>query len=454
MNKTVSCVAITLVIAVSVACGEDEKLGSGSGGLGGTSESGGAGGTGGSAAAGTGGGAGKGGATGGSAGAGGAAGTGGVAGDAGTPKGRLLVAGTDFFSQTEIATLDLETNTVVGTVTLNDGDAVPAQSRAQAFAIERGNAKLHHLNAQGQIAHTVDVGKTALGLTGTGSTNPVGVVVSQSNAEAGAGLPGVVFFQDVNRLAVVNIDAGSVDKTVDLSAYQVTGDADGSTDVTSPVLHAATGRAFFLLGRIDRTTVAAPNYQLACPSAKALLMAIDLTNNTLVDLNGSAAGEGIELSLVNPVDAALAGNRILVLSAGCYAAGDGGATRTGHGIQAIDLSSGAVSTEYAAPNQDFLSRILVQSGSSALVNTFDPGFAEHWYSWSGGQNLSMELSGVPGAPSLEDPTHLLGVDITTGDAGSSVEVVRYDTSSAQKTLVAASPWTGSFASAAGTALVR
>lgn len=450
MNKTVGMGAIACAVALAVACGEDEPLGPGSGGAAGSGATGGGGADG---AAASGGSAGSGGGSGGSAGA--DSGSGGA--EAGPPPGRLLVAGTDFFSKTEVASVDLATNQVLGSVTFDDGDAVPAESNGQGFVLERTKSKLHHLDAAGQLAKSVDVGQSAVGLSGTGSTNPVGVIATASDGDSGTSWRAHVFLQLVNRVAVVDLSAGSVTKTIDLAAYQVGSDADGSVDTTSPVLHAASGRIYFLLGRIDRTTVAAPSYQLACPSVKALLLAVDVASDTLVDLNGSAAGEGIELSLVNPVDAALdvSEDRLLVLSAGCFAPADGGAVRVSHGVEAVDLGTGTTSTLYAAPNQDFLSRLLLRGSGQALVNTFDPSFGEHWYPWATVQpSFGAELSGVPAAPSLEDEGHLLGVSITTTDAGSNVEVVRYDIAAQTKVGVVASPWTGSFASASGTALVR
>jgi len=460
MTNKVSVGAIACAIAMAVACGEDEALGPGTGGAAGAAGSGASAGSGGDGG-GTGGGSGSGGSSGAGGSSGGAAGNGASAGadsgtggaDGGPPKGRLLVAGTDFFSKTEIATVDLATNKVSGSVTLNDGDAVPAASSGQAFVLERTNAKLHHLDAAGQILKSIDVGKAALGLTGSGSTNPVGVVATGTGSSARAH----VLLQTVNRMAVLDLAAGTVTKTIDLAAYQASGDADGSVDMTSPVLHPSSGRVYFLLGRIDRTTVAAPSYQLACPSVKALLVAVDTANDSIVDLNGSAAGEGIELALANPVDLALdaAQDRLLVLSAGCFAPTEGGSTRVGHGVESVALGSFATSTKYAAPNQDFLSRLLLRSSGAALLNSFDPSFAEHWYPWATATTaLGSELGGVPAAPSLEDEGHLLGASVATTDAGSTVDVVRYDIGAQSKSTLVASPWTGSFSSVAGTALVR
>ena len=365
MNRAAWLGATACAVAMAVACGEDEQTGAGASGggpstgaTGGGAGSGASGGTTGGTGGATGGTGGATGGTGGVGASGGSAGGGGAAGaDSGSvPHGRLLVAGTDFFSQTEIATVNLETGKLAGSVTVSDGDAVPAASGGKALVLERTASKVDVLSASGSIETSIDVGKAAIGASGSGSTNPVSVVLLQgTGAEAGAD-KGYVFLGNENRVAVISVSTAAVTKTIDFSTYLGAGDGDGAVDMTSAVLSGS--KAYFVLGRIDRTTVAAPSYQLACPPVKALLMAIDTATDALVDLNGSSAGVGIELGLVNPVDAALdeAQGRLLVLSAGCFAATDGGATRVSHGIEAVDLALGTVNSVYTPSNQDYLAR--------------------------------------------------------------------------------------------------
>jgi hypothetical protein len=184
-------------------------------------------------------------------------------------------------------------------------------------------------------------------------------------------------------------------------------------------------------------------------------MALDVTTDTLVDLDGSSASLGIELGLANPVDIAVDGSTAYVLSAGCFQTTDGGSQRVQHGIDEVDLSAGTVTTVYAAQNQDFLARLVLVAPGGALVDTFDPTYAEHWYAWTPGSNsLGAEVAAVPQAAVAEDATHLLGVTATTTDAGTSAEVVRYDIGTQSSASVVASPWQGSFSSAAGAALVK
>jgi hypothetical protein len=425
------------------ACSDDEVEDDATGGAGGTGATSGSGGTAGS------------GGVGGSA---GAAGSGGAAGaDAGPPgPGRLLVAGTDYFSSTEIATIDLASNEVAGRVTLSDGDAVPVASAGLGFVLERTTSKVDLLAATGSIEKSIDVGKAAVGAAGSGPTNPVSVVaIPAQDVDGGVAGKAYVLLYEENRIAVVDLGAGSVSKTIDLAALLDSADGDGAVDMNSAVLTA--GRLYFLLGQIDRTTIVAPNYELACSTAKGQLVAVDVATDTLVDLNGAAAGQGLDLDLSNPIDLALdqTQNRLFVLNAGCFQGSDGGSTRVGHGVQTVDLANLTVGSALSPQNQDFLARLVVLDSSTALVDTFDSTFTEHWYSWQTSTTaLGAELSSFPAAPSAEDASHVLGVAIAANDGGSSVDVVRYDVVNQTTVNVVGSPWQGSFTAAAGTALVR
>jgi hypothetical protein len=439
--------ATACALALVVACGEDEALE--------TSASGGSGATGGSSGGTGGASGGSGGATGGTAGAsGGSAGTGGTAGAAGsagtggaTSAGRLLVAGTDFFTSTEVATVDLDAASVSGSVTVADGDAVPAAAGGLGFVLERTLAKVDLLSTDGSIDKSIDVGKAALGETGTASSNPVAIAAVAAGAAGGTATKAYVLFGAANHVAVVDIASASVTNTIDLGGYLDAGDGDGAVDMASAVYDASSDRVYFTLGRIDQTTVTAPSYELACPPVKALVLAIDAQSDALVDLNGSASGEGIELSLANPVDAAFdsTSGSLYVLSAGCFASAG---VRSMHGVEKVALASSGVSTVYPPTSQDYLARLLLPSPNEALLDTFDATYAEHWYTWDpNSPALGPELSGVPAAPSVDDDSHLYGVDFAA-----TVSVVRYGPPATAT--VVSSPWTGSWTSAAGTALVR
>lgn len=429
----------------------------GGAGLGGTGGSGGAG-SGGSA--GTDGGGGTAG-TGGSAGLDGGAGSGGGVGvdggDAGPPPGtnpvgvvvvpgaqtdggsktpRLLVAGTDFATTTEIASVDVAAKTVTGRLSVNDGDAVPEASGGLGFVLERTNGRVDLLAPDGTLDKAFDVAQT-----GSGSA------IATTRA--------YVPLYDDNRVAVLDLGAGIVSHSLDLSGYLDASDGDGSVDADNAVYDAQSGRLYLTLQRIDRTTIVAPSYQLACPTVPSLLIAFDTTTDTEVDLNGSATGKAIALATVNPDSAVLDQGKLVILSAGCFDTSDGGATRVKQGIESIDPSTGQSSVLYQPTNDDFLARMLPVGAGQTLVDRFDSNFVEHWNRYQiGASTLGSELVGWPDGVSYDGSGGLFGVATTSGDGGSNVAVVRYNLTTGTATTLLSSPWQGPVSSAAGTALVE
>jgi hypothetical protein len=220
-------------------------------------------------------------------------------------------------------------------------------------------------------------------------------------------------------------------------------------DAASPVYDPATKNVYFTLGRFDRTTIKAPDYQLACPTTKALLGIVDTATDTLTST--------VDLPHQNPVDVLLdaSKNRLLVLSGGCFQSTDAGSTRVAHGIASYDLKTGSTQVLLSPKNDDYLARFIQLDASTVIVDTFDSSFGEHWYEWDpSSTTFGAELTGVPGAPSGETATTLLGVNLTPGEAGTLAELVRYDIGTMQSISVFASPFSGDFMAAGGTALVR
>ncbi len=443
MKTTSAALAAITLLACAAGCGEDEPVGSASGGAGGSGGSidGGAGSSGSSGASGSSG----------SAGASGSAGSGGDAGtDAAKSKGTLLVGGTDFFSETEVTALALDTLTVTGRVSLADGDAVPAASGGRGFVLSRTTSDVISLDSAGNQDQKISVDRAALGETGTSPTNPIAIsVVAPDQAW--------VFPYDSNRLARLDLAKGSVDTTLDLSSYLANSDGDGAVDADTPVFHQATGRLYFTLARTDRTTIVPPSFQLACPTETALLMALDVKTGTIADLNGAAPGEGLALTMANPVDMALdeTSGRLLILSAGCFAGADGATVRQGYGVEEVVLQSLAVSPLLSPTSGDFLSRLLLLSSSEVVINRFDAAFSELWTTWStASSSLGGDLSGVPGGAIVEDAQSLLGVQITMLDGGSSADVQRFNVSAESSTSLTTDPWLKNHGFVAGCALVR
>ncbi len=318
--------------------------------------------------------------------------------DAGTAPHVLLVAGTDYVTTTETAAIDLDHGCVLGRSSVADGDAIAATSSGRGFTLERSNGALDVLAANGAVEtridlHTDDGGPTYL--------DPHAVVVpGPGSTKAYVALFGG------DGIAVVDL-AGKADAhTIDLSSMVASNDADGSADADGGFYDAATGRVDFVLERIDQTTIAPPNYELACPTVPAELIAIDPASDSLIDLNGASAGVGIDLTLVAPTDIAVdATNRTLYLADnGCFAGPDGGAVRVHHGVEAVNLDTLQARVVYAPTTQDLVNGLVLLGSDSSALDTYDTLYVEHWTlldTTTG--TLGAALAGVPQGAVAESP---------------------------------------------------
>ena len=336
----------------------------------------------------------------------------------------LLVAGTDFKTSTEIASLTLATGKVDDTTVYTDGDAVAASSAGLGFAIERSNDLVHLLDGSA-IKTTFDLKDLGTGTDAAIADKAYVPLLQQS------------------LITVLDLKAGTVSKRIDLSKYSDADDKDGSADIDAGVYDATKKIAYFVLGRIDFTSYDA-DFHLPCTTTKALVVGIDATTDEVVDLNGAADGEAAELSLTNPGSISLAANgSLVVLSAGCYTAGK----LTNQGIEVLDPTTGVSVTVYSPKNDDFLAKLILTGDTNALLGTADSNFAPHWYKIDlAAGMLGDELMNVPDAVSF-DGTDLLGV-------GTGGEVIKYTLATGVDSSIAAKSWAGNYDSAASTALVK
>ncbi len=426
-----------VVLACVVGCSDDDdskKPGSGgSGGTAGTAGAAGTAGSGGTAGAGATGGTAGTGAVGGTAGTGAAGGTGGAAGTAGTggtaggsSAPTLIAAITDYNSATEFVSVSLNGD-VHPALRVSDGDAISAVSGEHAFVIERNNAVLHQLDAQGAATQTIDLNGSVPDFH---YLNPVGIAVAASGTA-------YVPLQVASRLAVVNLASGSVTSTIDLSEFQHDDDTDGSAEPDHIWYDAARNRVWLTLGRIDLNTPAAPDYQLMCVGSSSLLLARDLDTDTWVDLNGTADGVALDLGQVNPtaVHYHAATDTLYVLNTGCMES-----ERTGHGIVSVNLGTLAVTPEVSFTGGEFYAQ-LAWLPDGALIKRF-AGFNTEWVRWAPGTSALgalvdfMPTSAVAGADG-----QLYGVDALSSGSGDSFQVVRVAPTDGERTLIAADPFT-------------
>lgn len=334
----------------------------------------------------------------------------------GTSPGVLLVGGTDYTTATEVVAVSPTTGGVLGRANYADGDAVPTASGGVGFVLERTNGVLDVLASTGTVAKTVPL-HAADGGTGT---NPHHVVLVPGSSPRKA----YVSLYAGNAIVVVDIDAGTVLKTIDLSTFLDPSDTDGSVDVDSGLYDAATNRAYFVLERIDLNTAWVPPYEQACPPVPALVVAIDPATDTLVDLNGSDAGTGFSLGLVGPSAMVQdpGSGKALLLAEGCFKQMDGGGVRVLHGVESLDLVTGATTTLLSPTSQNLLADIEVIGAGTAVIESYDLNYSPLWNGW----NVTSPVLG-PAYSCIPEQSVAAGQDTLLGAvlAGTSGNAVAY-----------------------------
>ena len=353
-----------------------------------------------------------------------------VVGTASGASTKLLVQASDYKTgKGEIVSVTIASGAVGDTATYDDFDLVAISSAGIGFALERTNDKLHQLDG-GKISKTID-------LKDAGTNKPV------------AGTKAYVPFYNQSLIAVVDLTEGTVSHRIDLNAYNAPGDSDHSADITEAVYDPKSKIAYFLLQRIDVNSInMATNYQLRCTKNRALIVGIDTRVDELIDLNGDAAGKGIELNLVNPRSLSINadGDTLYMLAEGCYE-GDHKALR---GIEVVDLNDGSTTVAYQAAGDDYLASMIKTTGSDALIESLDDLGASLWHKIDLAQGtLGNQLANVPQAPSF-DGADLLGVNVTAKVG----KVVRYKISTETSTEISPTSWGGDYTRASSTALVQ
>lgn len=166
---------------------------------------------------------------------------------------------------------------------------------------------------------------------------------------------------------------GSVDLSSELQAG-----GDGYVQPVAGVYVASQQRVYVLLGNINRNDVVDNGYYLECASTTPTIVAIDTATDTLVDLNGSAPGNGWPLVGYDPIlgQGALvydpstgSSGRLLVVEAGCNeVAGDGGVGNlVKREIESVDLASGTATELLDLTAQQFPAGLAYISSTQAVV---------------------------------------------------------------------------------------
>jgi hypothetical protein len=338
----------------------------------------------------------------------------------------VLVTGTDYATKGEVASIKLEPPTLEDSTVYpaDAGDVVTVSSGGLAFVLQRSADKVTLVDGS-KI-------KTVFDITDPGT-----------NAAADIAHKAYVPMYNKNLISVLDLAAGKVARRIDLSEFNDPKDSDGSVNITVAMYDATKKLAYFVLSRID--TGSFDTNGLPCGATKALVVGIDATTDSIVDLNGTADGKAIQLYLANPAEAQLSadGKTITVLAMGCY---DGAQDK--QGIEQVHLDVASTTVAYAPTDGSFPNDLILLGGQQALLQ---PNYGDKWrkLDLSTG-TIGATLDNVPLVP-VFDGTDLIGVTIDS--VTSAANVVRYSVATDTATTVIASPWVGKYSNAATTALV-
>jgi hypothetical protein len=228
----------------------------------------------------------------------------------------------------------------------------------------------------------------------------------------GAGTKAYVLRYTRNEIAVLDAssiaDGGVPIGTIDLSS-QVQAAGDGIVEMSAAVYVPAKKLVYVLLGNINRGDVACDGYCLLCANTYPTVVAIDVTTDTLVDLNGSAPGVGLPLTGYSPGlgQGALAydkqADRLLVLESGCTQLENDGGTGSivGREVEELSLFTGAARTLLDLTSAPYPEQLVYIDANRAIVQldtayAWDPtttqlgpaiANAPNYFAWDGVANL-------------------------------------------------------------------
>jgi len=354
-----------------------------------------------------------------------------------------IFVGSDFIgNQVKLTAVDWASHAVAGSTLIPTAfaDAVPFAERGGAFLLERSASKLLLLDRDQPWLGTASIDLAASDDSGIG-TNPVAVVYTGTNAYV------PLYF--ANSIAVVDVAQKKVTGAIDLSRFADASDSDGRVDVFDGTYDASARRAYFLLQRIPQFERGIdPDRASPCLPVTPLIIAVDTTNDSLVDLDGDGGNGALALIGANPTAFVpdLAAGRLLVVDAGCYdppegGIGDGGPDaqaslpREGRGIEALTLASGASAWLYRHTGTERLSGMVLVDATHAFVSTDDASLDTHWHAWDPSMpTLGAQVTSFPKfGPRLVGPGQIVGLSHVDVDAGTANALVSFDVASGQTT---------------------
>jgi hypothetical protein len=274
------------------------------------------------------------------------------------------------------------------------------------------------------------------GPDGGGSyADPDAVVVS-------AGTKAYVLRYTRNEIAIIDpsSDGGSPIGAIDLSS-ELQAAGDGTVEMSAGVYVPSKQLVYVLLGNINRHDVTDDGYTLLCANTHPTVIAIDVTTDKVIDLNGATAGSGLALEGYSPGlgPGAMAydaeSDRLLVLENGCNQlipaaadAGDGGGASptvgplVGREVEQLSLFTGESSTLIdLSQTGEFPSQLVYIDAHRAILQLYST------YTWDPTTPvLGPAIPNAPDAFAYDGIANLLGVSAVYGADGG---VSEYDVQS-------------------------
>jgi len=338
------------------------------------------------------------------------------------PPSRLLLSYNGAASS-ELVAFGLQSKAVDGRMTYQDYLGLAYVGSTAPWLLEQSTDIVARLDAQQPWVVDSSWNVAMNDLTDAGYaqsySDPQAVIVN-------AGTKAYVLRYNRNLIGIIDtstvVDGGVPMAPIDLSS-QVQAAGDGYVQPVAGVYVAAQQRVYILLGNINRNDVVDDGYDLLCAATTPTVIAIDTMNDTLVDLNGAAPGDGWPLVGYNPIQGpgALAydpvtgaSGRLLILEAGCNTAdADGGAgALVKREVESLDLSAGTATELLDLTAQAFPGGLTYISASQAIVHL------DTAYLWN--PTTTTLGAAIPNAPDsfvYDGVGNLLGVNSNYGADG-------------------------------------
>lgn len=316
-------------------------------------------------------------------------------------------------SQSELVAFGLASSAVDGRLVYGDFIGTAYVGSSAPWLLEQGNDVVARLDAQKPWVIDASWNVAMNDRTDAGYaqsySDPQGVVVAGSKA--------YVLRYNRNLVGVINpsqvVDGGAPSGSVDLGG-EVQAAGDGYAQPVGGVYVAAQKRVYVLLANINRTDVTDNGYVLLCASTTPVVVAIDTTTDTLVDLNDAGPGHGWALAGYNPFGAGSlvydpstgSAGRLLVLHSGCNTtAADGGVgPLVRREVEALDLATGKAQQLLDLTTQPFPQSLTLIDAHHAIVQL------DTAYAWDPTTTvLGPAIKNAPDAFAYDGKGHLLGV---------------------------------------------